>query len=111
MTNAWGSVVGHLAGVISVKDLFYISTGGAVAVISEVGFKMIEIFDGNLMSYSQNKEGFNNLLSSNDLKLLAVYSGADFIYKEIIEEEYADLKYILEGFSKGKIEERRYTVE
>ncbi|MBA7510844.1 Inosose dehydratase [subsurface metagenome] len=91
MTNAWGGVVGHPAGVTSIKDLFYLSTGptkDAVSAISKAGFSMIEIFDGNLMEYSQNKEEFKELLSSNNLTLLAVYFGANFIYREIIEEEF-----------------------
>ena len=33
----------------------------------------------------------------------------ELVYLEC-KEEYADLKYILQGFSKGKIEERRYRV-
>jgi inosose dehydratase len=90
MTNAWGDVVGHPAGVTSVKDLFYLSTGAteeAVKAISKAGYELIEIFDGNLMQYAEDKKGFKDLLSKNNLKLLAVYSGADFIYDEILEDE------------------------
>jgi len=90
MTNAWGSVVGHPAGVTSVKDLYYLSTGDtqqAVEAISKAGFEMIEIFDGNLMEYAEDRKGFTELLDKNNLKLLAVYSGADFIYEEILEDE------------------------
>lgn len=90
MTNAWGSVVGHPAGVTSIKDLFYLSAGStedAVGAISKAGYEMIEIFDGNLMEYAENKKGFTELLEKNGLKLLAVYSSADFIYDEILEEE------------------------
>ena len=91
MTNGWGGVVGHPAGVTSIKDLFYLSTGPtkeAVSAISKAGYGMIEIFDGNLMEYSQNKKEFTELLKSNNLSLLAVYSGANFIYNEIIKEEF-----------------------
>lgn len=90
MTNAWGGVVGHPAGVTSVKDLYYLSTGAteeAVAEISKAGYEMIEIFDGNLMQFAGDKKGFTELLAGKGLKLLAVYSGADFIFDEIIEEE------------------------
>lgn len=90
MTNAWGSVVGHPAGVTSIKDLYYLSTGStreAVEVISKTGYEMIEIFDGNLMEYENDKKSFTDLLEKNSLKLLAVYTGANFIYDEIIEEE------------------------
>lgn len=54
-----GSVVGHPAGVTSVKDLFYLSTGPteeAVKSISKVGYEMIEIFDGNLAQYENDKK-------------------------------------------------------
>lgn len=91
MTNAWGSVVGHPAGVTSIKDLFYLSTGSteeAVAAISKAGYKMIEIFDGNLMEYSQDNNKFKELLDSCNLKLLAVYSGANFIYDEVLPDEF-----------------------
>lgn len=90
MTNAWGSVVGHCAGVTSIKDLYYLSTGSteeAVGVISKTGFEMIEIFDGNLMAYSENRKDFLDLLEKRGLKLLAVYSGADLIYDDILEDE------------------------
>lgn len=90
MTNAWGSVVGHCAGVTSVKDLYYLSTGStevAFKCISEAGYEMVEIFDGNLMEYADKKDGFNDLLKRYNLKLLAVYSGADFIYDDILEDE------------------------
>jgi len=99
MTNAWGEVVGHCGGVTSIKDLFYLSTGStkeAVSAISKVGYKMIEIFDGNLMGYSQNKDEFTELLKLNNLSLLAVYSGANFIYKEIIEEEFYKIEKVAE---------------
>ncbi|WP_028991336.1 sugar phosphate isomerase/epimerase family protein [Thermoanaerobacter thermocopriae] len=95
MTNAWGSVVGHPAGVTSVKDLFYLSTGPteeAVKSISKVGYEMIEIFDGNLAQYENDKKKFNDLLKSFNLKLLAVYSGANFIFDEILEDEFYKLE-------------------
>lgn len=95
MTNAWGSVVGHPAGVGSVKDLFYLSTGSdqeAITSIAEIGFKAIEIFDGNLMNYANDKETFKKLLNDNKVKLLGVYSAANFIFEEIIEEEFYKLE-------------------
>ncbi|WP_026486787.1 sugar phosphate isomerase/epimerase family protein [Caldanaerobius polysaccharolyticus] len=95
MTNAWGDVVGHPAGVTSVKDLFYLSTGSieeAVKSISRAGYEMIEIFDGNLAKYANNKKVFNDFLKGLNLKLLAVYSGANFIFDEILEDEFYKLE-------------------
>lgn len=91
MTNAWGGVVGHPAGVTSIKDLFYLSADSdeeAMKSISRAGYKMIEIFDGNLMSYADNKSEFNKLLDANGLSLLAVYTGANFIFEQVLEEEF-----------------------
>lgn len=99
MTNAWGRVVGHPAGVTCIKDLFYLSTGStkeAVSAISKAGYEMIEIFDGNLMEYTQNKEEFKELLELNNISLLAVYSGANFIYNEIIKEELYKIEKVAE---------------
>ena len=90
MTNAWGQVTGHPGGVTSVKDLYYLSTGSteeAIMKISEVGYKEIEIFDGNLMEYYGNKKKFSEIMERNNMNLLALYSGANFIYKEIKKEE------------------------
>jgi inosose dehydratase len=102
MTNAWGGVVGHPAGVTCVKDLFYLSTGStkeAVSAISKAGYEMIEIFDGNLIEYAQSKEEFKELLNSNNITLLAVYSGANFIYDEIIKEEFYKIEKVAETAS------------
>jgi inosose dehydratase len=41
MTNAWGSVVGYPAGVTSVKDAFYLSTGDTDKVSISNGKKNI----------------------------------------------------------------------
>lgn len=91
MTNAWGMCAGHPVGVPSIKDLFYISTGSieeAVTCIGNAGFKKIEIFDGNLYSYRNRKDEFRDLLAKNDITLSAVYTSANFIYDEILEEEF-----------------------
>jgi len=95
MTNAWGSVVGHCAGVGSVKDLYYLSTGAdeeAISAIADVGFELIEIFDGNLMEYADNKDGFRQMMEKNRVKLFAVYSAANFIFDEILEDEFSKLE-------------------
>jgi inosose dehydratase len=90
MTNAWGAVVGHPGSVTSVKDAFYLSTGEdeqAIKEISDVGFHNIEVFDGNLVAYASEMSKFSDLLNKYGVNLLAVYSGANFIYNEILNEE------------------------
>lgn len=91
MTNAWGSVIGHPAGVTSVKDLFYLSTGSieeASKEISKSGYEMIEIFDGNLAQYEDKKEELKSLLEDLNLRILGVYTGANFIFDDILEDEF-----------------------
>ncbi|MDD3168293.1 MAG: sugar phosphate isomerase/epimerase [Eubacteriales bacterium] len=91
MTNAWGAVTGHPGGVTSIKDLFYLSTGEdeqAIKAISEAGFEYIEIFDGNLMAYETDKQKLTKVLQKYGVKLFAVYTGADFIYDDVLEEEF-----------------------
>jgi inosose dehydratase len=89
-TNTWGGVVGHPGGVTSVKDLYYLANGSteqALADIAEVGYKGFEIFDGNLMQYENRKNEFIDLMRNNSLEFTAVYSGANFIFPDILEEE------------------------
>ena len=90
VTNAWGSVVGHPVGVTSIKDLFYLSTGSteeALRAIAAAGYQGIEIFDGNLREYQGNKNAFRRLLLDHKLELVAVYTGANFIFPDILSEE------------------------
>jgi inosose dehydratase len=96
-TNTWGGVVGYPAGVTSVKDLYYLANGSteqAVKDIAAAGYHGIELFDGNLMQFERRKNEFNNLLSSRNLKLVGVYTGANFIYKDIVEEEFYKIEKV-----------------
>jgi inosose dehydratase len=90
VSNAWGSVVGHPVGVTSIKDLFYLSTGStpeAVRDIAQAGYRGLEIFDGNLIEFEGDKNAFRRLMLDHKLELVAVYTGANFIYSEILREE------------------------
>ena len=103
MTNAWGAVVGHPGGVTSIKDLYYLSTGAdaeAVEAISREGYDMIEIFDGNLVNYMGNPGEFKETLKQHKVSVFSVYTGADFIFNEIWEEE----KYKIESAAKAAVE-------
>lgn len=89
-TNNWGGVVGHPVGVTSIKDLFYLTPGPlepALRDIAAAGYQGFEVFDGNLMEYAGRKNEFRALMRDTGLQLLAVYSGANFIFPEILEEE------------------------
>jgi inosose dehydratase len=94
-TNTWGGVVGHPVGVTSIKDLFYLangSTADAVHDISAAGYDGIELFDGNLMQYRDAPEDFLRLLDEAGLRLVGVYSGANFIFPDVLGEELARIE-------------------
>lgn len=90
-TITWGGVVGHPVGVTSIKDLFYLANGSteeAVRDIAAAGYAGVEMFDGNLRAYEDRPDDLRRLLGDAGLALVAVYSGANFIYSEILEEEF-----------------------
>lgn len=90
-TNAWGNVVGHPVGVTSIKDLFYTSGGISERILDDIcdaGYTGIEVFDGDLLPFRNDLGRFKRLLSDRGLSLVGVYSGANFIYPDILEEEF-----------------------
>jgi inosose dehydratase len=89
-TNAWGGVVGHPAGVTSIKDLHYLtpgSTAAALADIAAAGYGGCELFDGNLAEYAEHPDELRRLLEESGLQLIGVYAGANLIYREVLPEE------------------------
>lgn len=96
-TNTWGGVVGHPAGVTSVKDLYYLTNGStedALKEIAEAGYKGFEIFDGNLMQYRDKKEEFIKLTLDHSLSFIGVYTGGNFIFPDILDEELAKIEEV-----------------
>jgi inosose dehydratase len=89
-TNTWGGVVGHPVGVTSIKDLYYLANGStehALRDIATAGYEGVELFDGNLMQYADSAAEFRALLDNGRLSLVAVYSGANFIFADVLPEE------------------------
>src|ERR671933_2635374 len=89
-TITWGGVVGHPVGVTSVKDLYYLANGSteeALRDISRAGYEGFELFDGNLMQYADREDELRALMEELRLQMVAVYSGANFIYPDILDEE------------------------
>jgi inosose dehydratase len=89
-TNSWGGVVGHPAGVTSIKDLYYVTPGSdelAFKEISEAGYSGVELFDGNIAAYKPDFVKLKTLLQQYRLNLIAIYSGANFIYPDVLEDE------------------------
>ncbi|MET3321538.1 sugar phosphate isomerase/epimerase family protein [Peribacillus butanolivorans] len=96
-TNTWGGVVGHPAGVTSVKDLYYLANGSteeALKDIDSAGYKGFELFDGNLMQYKDKKEEFLKLIEEHSLTFIGVYTGGNFIFPDILEEELAKIESV-----------------
>jgi inosose dehydratase len=90
-TITWGGVIGHPVGVTSVKDLFYLAHGStetAVTEIGEVGYTGVEIFDGGLREWEDRPDAFRRLLTAAGVQLVGVYSGANFIYPDILDDEF-----------------------
>ncbi|MEV8146906.1 sugar phosphate isomerase/epimerase [Arthrobacter sp. NPDC080073] len=89
-TITWGGVVGHPVGVTSVKDLFYMTHGSmdrAVKDIASVGYEGVEMFDGNLAEYADRPGELRGLLEEAGVSLVSVYTGANFIYADILPDE------------------------
>ena len=89
-TITWGGVVGHPVGVTSIKDLFYLANGStevAIRDIAQAGYAGIEMFDGNLRQYEDRPDDLRRALDTAGVSLVAVYSGANFIYRDILEDE------------------------
>ncbi|PLT34466.1 sugar phosphate isomerase/epimerase [Bacillus sp. V5-8f] len=96
-TNTWGGVVGHPAGVTSIKDLYYLANGSteeALKDISEAGYTGFELFDGNLMQYKDRKEEFKSLLEQYSLEFIGVYTGGNFIYPDVLVEELQKIEEV-----------------
>jgi inosose dehydratase len=89
-TNCWGVLGGEPVGVTSIKDLFYRTFGDierAIGEIAQAGYQAVEVFDGNLVQYEGKLGDLRNALKDSGLSLLAVYSGGNFIFPEILPEE------------------------
>ncbi|MFB3159923.1 sugar phosphate isomerase/epimerase family protein [Neobacillus sp. 179-J 1A1 HS] len=96
-TNTWGGVVGHPAGVTSVKDLYYLANGSteeALKDITEAGYTGFEVFDGNLMQYKDKKDELLKLMNDHSLTLVGVYTGGNFIFPDILEEELLKIESV-----------------
>lgn len=90
-TITWGGVVGHPVGVTSIKNLFYMANGSSETAIREIasaGYAGVEMFDGNLRQYEDRPAELRRLLDEAGVSLAAVYSGANFVYPDILEDEF-----------------------
>jgi inosose dehydratase len=98
--NCWGPLGGNAVGVTSIAELTYRTFGDmgrAIAEIGEVGYEGVELFDGNLLDYEANPGSLRTSLSNAGVKLIAVYSGANFIFSSILEEELAKIRRVADS--------------
>jgi inosose dehydratase len=98
--NCWGPLGGNAVGVTSIAELTYRTFGDmarAIAEIGEAGYEGVELFDGNLLDYEANPGSLRTSLSSAGVKLIAVYSGANFIFSAILEEELAKIRRVADA--------------
>ena len=93
--NCWGSLGGNAVGVTSISQLTYRTFGDmerAVREISAAGYSGVEFFDGNLLDYEGRSKELSALLKSSGIALVAVYSGGNLIFDDILGEELSRIE-------------------
>jgi inosose dehydratase len=88
--NCWGPLGGNAVGVTSIAQLTYRTFADierAIREIGEAGYEGTELFDGNLLDYEGRLVDLRKVLRAAGLKLVAVYSGANFIFDDVLGEE------------------------
>ena len=93
--NCWGPLGGNAVGVTSITQLTYRTFGDmerAVREIAEAGYTGVELFDGNLLDYERRPGDFRKVLDDAGVVLVAGYSGANFIFADILPEELARIE-------------------
>jgi inosose dehydratase len=98
--NCWGPLGGNAVGVTSIAELTYRTFGDierAIAEIGLLGYSGVELFDGNLLDYDGRPGALRSALSAAGVKLLAAYSGANFIFPDILDQELARITRVADA--------------
>jgi inosose dehydratase len=66
--------------------------GRAIREIGAAGYAGVELFDGNLLDFTERKSALKSILAGARVHLVAVYSGANFIFPDILAEELARIE-------------------
>jgi inosose dehydratase len=93
--NCWGALGGNAVGVTSITQLTYRTFGDmerAIREIGEAGYAGTELFDGNLLDYEGRYGDLRNALRQSGVTLVAAYSGANFIFGDVLGEELARIE-------------------
>ena len=88
--NCWGPLGGNAVGVTSVGQLTYLTFGDmsqAIAEIGAAGYQGVELFDGNVLDYPGGAAALKATLAQAEVRLVAAYSGANFIFTDILDQE------------------------
>ncbi|HZZ60627.1 MAG TPA: sugar phosphate isomerase/epimerase [Roseiarcus sp.] len=88
--NCWGPLGGAAVGVTSVGQLTYLTFGDmsrAIAEIGAAGYQGVELFDGNVLDYPGGAAALKAALAQTGVRLVAAYSGANFIFPDILDQE------------------------
>ena len=94
--NCWGALGGNAVGVTSITRLTYRTFGDmerAIREIGEAGYAGVELFDGNLLDYAGRYGELRDTLKQSGVTLVAAYSGANFIFADILGEELARIEH------------------
>lgn len=103
MTNAFGPLVGAGGGVTSVKDIRYVTMTDDEATleqITKIGFKSIEVLEGNLTNYADDPQVLIDMLAKYGADMMSVCGGANFIYQDALEDEMFHLRAVAEMAAK-----------
>jgi inosose dehydratase len=95
--NCWGPLGGNAVGVTSIGQLTYVTFGDigrAIAEISAAGYEGVEVFDGNVVDYPGGSAALKSALDGAGVKLVAVYSGANFIFPDILDQELGRIERV-----------------
>src|SRR5438067_823434 len=88
--NCWGALGGNAVGVTSITQLTYRTFADierAIEEIGAVGYEGVELFDGNLLDYDGRERQLAGMLKAAGIRLVAAYSGANFIFDDVLVEE------------------------
>jgi len=106
--QTWGSLMAHPLGVSSVKDCVYTSQVSDLEVtlreLAQAGYEGFEMFDGDLLFYEKNPQKLRELMEEVGLMPSGVYSGGNFIFKEILPEELFKIRRVAKLASQVGVE-------
>lgn len=98
--NCWGPLGGHAVGVTSIGQLTYLTFGDigrAIAEIAAVGYQGVELFDGNVLDFPGGSAALKSALANSGLKLVGVYSGANFIFPDVLDQELGKIARVADA--------------